>query len=152
MNLETIFACTCIFFCVINRNQRNQKFTCCYGRNVRKFQTLLRSRKAFYVHPSKNHHLSIRYLLVTDLINDTGEMRPQRLEKILRVVFNHAFFFFFTNVHDCTWGKVEVFLTTHDLNPSFFVGYSEFPSIYIGLGGLIFWSFFKIVFHSILDR
>lgn len=51
-------------------------------------------------------------------------------------------FFFFTNVHDCTWGKVEVFLTTHDLNPSFFVGYSEFPSIYIGLGGLIFWSFF----------
>lgn len=89
----------------------------------------------------ETHHLSIRYLLVTDLINDTGEMRPQRLEKILRVVFNHAFL---TNVHDCTWGKVEVFLTSHDLNPSFFVGYSEFPTIYFGLGGLIFGLFFQL--------
>lgn len=61
------------------------------------------------------------------------------------------FFFFFINVYDCIWGKVEVFFIIYDLNLFFFVGYSEFLSIYIGLGGLIFWFFFKIVFYLILD-
>lgn len=89
----------------------------------------------------ETHHLSIRYLLVTDLINDTGEMRPQRLEKILRVVFNHAFL---TNVHDCTWGKVEVFLTSHDLNPSFFCRIQRVSDYLLRVRWSNFWSFFQL--------